>query len=344
MNKFKKEIDQINISAYEKKEILEKIKNKKKNKKQIYLLRFAVIVLIFMACTTTTYALVKIFNFDETLKILFDKSEEELNNYGVGGTEVNNEYKFDDFTIKINQTVYDTKSLYISLDMIGKKEKVYIDNAFISEGTKFEEFRLEETPIENDKPLLDMKCTLDYPFCEQSMALLGEKENTLNYAYNFSINHEKDLINKPLTMRFFIDDEYYDITFILQNNKMKIKELDFDKVVYNQDGIIGKVKHLKITPMHIIVTFDYNVAFEDLTQAQINDLDQYVYNIMYSSNIYTYITLQNYSKLSAHLDYEHDEITFLKPTIDYVINENSAVIDIDTLKSLTINGVTFKIN
>lgn len=341
MNNFKNSLDKINLSEEEKRKYYKNILSHKKEKKgfQVYALRFAIFILALFVFTGTSYAFVKLFHFDETLKSFFGESEEKLNEYGIGGTEINNTKKYGNDIVTIGQTTFDSKELYISVNI--KAEDPYLTTAFISEGEIFNDNKINTSILEDGSVYRYANCNSNDAFCDMSFALLEQKENENNYGITFTTMKEKQVLNQKFTLRLYTKEKYYDITFTLSENEMRSKEENYDTIVYESNKITAKVKSIKLTPLHLNIEFEFNI--DNLNQELITEIDKNVFNSYLNDN--SYIIYKDGSKQIMRLLWNYNEETLNHPYAYYDKNDLGSwqVINIDEVKSITINNITFNL-
>ena len=81
MNKIKKDIDKIKLNDADKNRIYHNIISKTPKKKlPVYILRFALILIVFTFLIGTSYGIVKTFKLDDKFKNFFDIKEEDIEN------------------------------------------------------------------------------------------------------------------------------------------------------------------------------------------------------------------------------------------------------------------------
>jgi hypothetical protein len=275
-------------------------------------LSILIFVLIVLFIATPCYALVKIFHFDDTLKSFFGLTDEELNDYGISSSIVNLEKEFDDATIIIKETVFDEKEIFISVSITGKNEAIYLDKAYLSNGDSFN--------------LNDENTSFGF-------GLIDTVGFTNNYTLTMPLDNK--MVNNDVTLRLISDkDTYYDISFILNENDMKVKETKYDTIVYNENDCIIKVKSIRLTPLHVIVDLEYNKDIDTLTIDELDDIGNKVYND--NNDDTTYVTYKDDTTTTLRLWYDESILT------PYGIHGTKIdqVNDIENIKSITINNVT----
>jgi hypothetical protein len=282
--------------------------NLKKHKKNIFL----IILIAILLFTTPCYALVKIFHIDDTLKNWFSLSDEELEDFGISSSIVNLEKEFADATIIINETILDEKELYISVSVTGKTQKIYLENAYILE---------------------------DYENNSFGFGLIEENDLTNNYVLTTSIDNIE--IPSTITLRLISDtDNIYDIPFTLSKNDMKEKEVKYDAVVYNENDLVVTIKSIRLTPLHVIIDMEYNKDISTLSQDELDDIGNKVYND--NNNDTNYVTYKDGSRTTLRLWYTGFDDSMLSPYGIHGTKEDQ-VNDIENIKSITINNVTLEI-
>jgi hypothetical protein len=282
--------------------------NLKKHKKNIFL----IILIAILLFTTPCYALVKIFHIDDTLKNWFSLSDEELEDFGISSSIVNLEKEFADATIIINETILDEKELYISVSVTGKTQKIYLENAYILE---------------------------DYENNSFGFGLIEENDLTNNYVLTTSIDNIE--IPSTITLRLISDtDNIYDIPFTLSKNDMKEKEVKYDAVVYNENDLVVTIKSIRLTPLHVIIDMEYNKDIRTLSQDELDDIGNKVYND--NNNDTNYVTYKDGSRTTLRLWYTGLDDSMLSPYGIHGTKEDQ-VNDIENIKSITINNVTLEI-
>jgi hypothetical protein len=282
--------------------------NLKKHKKNIFL----IILIAILLFTTPCYALVKIFHIDDTLKNWFSLSDEKLEDFGISSSIVNLEKEFADATIIINETILDEKELYISVSVTGKTQKIYLENAYILE---------------------------DYENNSFGFGLIEENDLTNNYVLTTSIDNIE--IPSTITLRLISDtDNIYDIPFTLSKNDMKEKEVKYDAVVYNENDLVVTIKSIRLTPLHVIIDMEYNKDIRTLSQDELDDIGNKVYND--NNNDTNYVTYKDGSRTTLRLWYTGLDDSMLSPYGIHGTKEDQ-VNDIENIKSITINNVTLEI-
>jgi hypothetical protein len=282
--------------------------NLKKHKKNIFL----IILIAILLFTTPCYALVKIFHIDDTLKNWFSLSDEKLEDFGISSSIVNLEKEFADATIIINETILDEKELYISVSVTGKTQKIYLENAYILE---------------------------DYENNSFGFGLIEENDLTNNYLLTTSIDNIE--IPSTITLRLISDtDNIYDIPFTLSKNDMKEKEVKYDAVVYNENDLVVTIKSIRLTPLHVIIDMEYNKDIRTLSQDELDDIGNKVYND--NNNDTNYVTYKDGSRTTLRLWYTGLDDSMLSPYGIHGTKEDQ-VNDIENIKSITINNVTLEI-
>lgn len=298
--------------------------------------RFAIFLIAIVLISGSCYACVKIFNFDKVFTSYFDKSEEELSSYGVSGTDVGVTKKFDDAVITIRQTVLDEKEIYLLVAADFKEDDTWLSYEAISRGNVFNENILNFSYLEDGSKYYDIDIENEDSFHCSGNGSANMSEDGL-YALTFNIDSSILGENESATLRLITNkDKYYDIPFTLSKNYMKSKETKFDKNVYDKGGIIINVSSIRLTPFHVIVDMNYNKDVRNLTDDELEEIYDEVYNENLNSN--TYVTYKDGSTTKLRLNSN-------PLTSPYGIHgtKQDQINDIENIKSVTINGVTFEI-
>jgi hypothetical protein len=231
----------------------------------------------------------------------------------VSSSIVNLEKEFADATISINETILDEKELYISVSLTGKTQKIYLDDAYILGGYENNSF---------------------------GFGLMEENGLTNNYVLTAAIDDIE--IPSTITLRLISDTaNIYDIPFTLNKNNMKEKEVKYNTVVYNENDIVVTIKSIRLTPLHVIVDMEYNKDISTLSQDELDDIGNKVYND--NNNDTNYVTYRDGSKTSLRLWYTGFDDSMLSPYGIHGTKEEQ-VNDIENIKSITINNVTLEID
>jgi hypothetical protein len=348
MSKFKESVNKIQLDEEEKDKMLKKILNHEKETEvpvRSYAFKFATFVFAFILLSGTCYALVKVFNFDEKFKEYFGKTDEELTELGVVANEVNAAKEFDNATIKITQTVMDEKELNIMVDIVGKSEKIYLEEVFLSSGESFDVSQLTESKNEDGTISHTQNCddVSIYGCYSYGFANLTDENLTTGYIITVSLNKNAK-VTDTVTMHLITNHGNYDIAFDLNKNDMKVKETKYDDIeIYNEGGTVVKVSAIRLTPLHIIVDMKYNKDINTITNSEMETLGDKVYNDN-SNNANTYVTYKDGTTKVLTLWYDGDEEGMTSPYGIIGTKEDDQVTDIETVKSVTINGVTFNID
>ncbi len=346
MSKFKESIDKIEMSEEEKNKILKDIfykESEKCEKKFVrYVTRFATFLLAFVLLSSSCYALVKYFNFDDKLREWFDKTDEELKEYGIEGTQVNRTKEFEDAIVVINQTIIDEKELYIAIEITGKNEEIYLSEAFLSDGKTFDESILKTDIYDDGSEIRSLVCDNKniYGCDSYGFGLLKEESLTKGYTLTLSV-HGKIKNTQDVTLRLITDNgKTYDIPFTLTKNDMKVKEVKYNDIIYNENGLTVYVTAIRLTPLHVIVDMKYNKDILKLTDEEMESVGSIVYN-NYSKD-FTYVTYKDGTTTILNLWYSGGSDTMLTPYGIHGTKEDQ-VNDIENIKSITINNVTFEV-
>ena len=117
---------------------------------------------------------------------------------------------------------------------------------------------------------------------------------------------------------------------------MKNKVIDVNKVVYNKNNVTGTLKNIKLTPFRIIINMEYNQDPNILTEEQLQDIREDVFND--SADGHNFITFKDGSTM---------ELKVWGQTMTTVESEfgesTSEIVDIDTIESITINNNVIEI-
>lgn len=346
MSKFKESIDKIEMSEEDKNKILKDIfyeaEEKQERKFVKFVTRFATFILAFALVTGSGYALVKLFKVDEKFQSWFDSTEEELEEAGVGVSDVSRTKTFDDAIVVVNQTILDEKELYIAVEITGKENEIYLQNAYLSNGTTFDETILKTEEYNDGSSDIVLTCANGniYGCDSYGFGLLEDEGLTKGYTLTLSIHGEiKD--TQDVTLRLVTDNgKNYDISFTLGKNDMKVKEVKAEKEIYNKDGLKVDVTAIRITPLHVIVDLKYNKDILTLTDEEMEAVGNSVYND--NSEDMTYVTFTDGTTNIVRLWYSGGSDTMLTPYGPYGTKEEQ-VYDVESVKSITINNVTFEI-
>ncbi len=329
MSKFTKTIDKIELNQQDKEKILNTILNNKKEKTfyfKTFMIRFATFIIGFVLLSSSVYALAKVFHFDEKFKEWFSMSDEELISKGVTGNDVNIKKEFSDAIITINQTVLDEKEIYIMIEIVGKEKNIGIEEAHLSLGNTFE----ENIDDENSD-----KCNKTFGCYSEGFGLIKEEEKLNGYALNFSID-KKLQQTQLVTLRLISNETYYDITFSLQKNEIKSKKINCNKIVYNEKNVTATVKEFQITPFRIIMNLQFNKEENSLTDKEQESILKTIFNDDMSNQ--AYVTFTDGS--TQEIKFEGRNLNTVEATFG---KNEEAIIDIDTIKSITINQIDFTI-
>lgn len=332
MNKFKEAINKIEINEWDRKRMLNNILNNQKIEKKFnynsFIMKFALFLLIFVLFSGTCYAVVKIFNFDEKFKAWYGITDEELDNYGVSGNDINIIKDFDDATITINQSILDEKEVYLMVEIKGKKEPIYLGDAYLAKVEK-----TDESIFDNEQNIYD-----DIDYCiskvifgctSRGLSRINEEKNTNGYAISFSVDGKLEN-SQPVILRLISDEKIYDISFTLNKNDIKTKIIEVNEIVYNENEIEARIKEIHLTPFRVVVYLEYNKDVELLT----DDERELITHTIFDSYESTYVVYKDGTK---------EELTLFGPTLvvaDGVYGESEAKVkDIETIESITINGL-----
>lgn len=315
----------------------------KKFKIKTFALHLIVFLTAFILFSSSCYALMKIFHFDDKFTFLFDKTDEELSQYGVSASDVNLTKEFDDATIVINQTLLDEKEIYIAIEITGKKEAIYLSSAYLSSGNTFDETIIKRNELLDGTENIELSCDENnlYGCHSYGFSLLKSEEKTNGYALTLSITG-KIKENQPVTLRLISNqNKEYDISFTLDKNVMKVKEKKFDNIIYNENGIIINVSAIRLTPLHVIIDMEYNKNITTLTDEELKTIGMKVYNDSSEDNCY--VTYKNGSSTILRLYYFGKTDSMLSP---YGIHGTKIdqINDIENIESITINNTKFKMN
>jgi hypothetical protein len=344
MNQFKESIDKIKMSEEEKSKMLRNILNKEEKEKKVgrFVPRLATFLIAFILLSGTCYALVKVLHFDNTLKLWFDKSDEELSEYGVGATEVNTKKEFDDATIVINQTIVDEKEIFISVTITGKNKEINLDSYYLTKGTSFDESALETTTLENGTKDVSANPDNENIIGATSSGFGWLEESGLTNKYTLELDVDNEIGEKEdVTLRLVSSEgKTYDVSFTLSKNDMKEKESTYNKVVYDEDGITITVTSIRLTPLHVIVDMTYSKDVTLLTDEEIVKIGDAVYND--NSKGTSYVTYKDGTTTELRLLYSGETASMLSPYGTHGTKEDQ-VNDIEDIQSVTINNITFEI-
>lgn len=342
MNKLKESINKIELREEDKNRMLKNILNHEEKSKftmKILVTRFAVFFMAFILLSGSCYALVKIFEFDNMFLSWFDKSSEELSEYGVSGTDVNITKEFDDAIITLKQTVLDEKELYIMVEIEGKEKTINLsDEFYLSSGEKFDESIIEKLKMNDGSETSITNCRKNniYGCYSNGFGLLKEEGNINGYALNISIDGKiKD--NQTVTLRLISDEgKNYDISFTLNKNEMKVKQVKADKKVYDENAITIEVSEIRLTPLHVIVDMKYNKDIRALDPSEEQSISDKVFED--EEGIHTYVIYKDGTKTPLMLEpYGSNSPYGIHGTKENQVN------DIDNITSVTINDITFEV-
>ena len=329
MNKFKETIDKIELQEGEKRKMLNNILNHKKEKQykaRPFVLKFAIFVIGFILLSGSCYALVKILKFDEHFKWLYDKNDEELEQAGVQGTDLNLTKDFDDITVTIKQTILDDTEVYIMLFIKDKIGTFNLTDYFLSPGKTFNE------NITDDNYMTDY-CHSDIKIGCVTKGMANDDEKGL--MLNFSID-EKITDSQNVVLRLTNESKNYDIPFTITKNDMKNKIIDVNKVVYNKNDVVATLKTIKLTPFKVIFTMDYNKNPDEISEKVIEDISEDVFND--SADGHNFITFNDGTTMELKV-WGQEMIT-----VEGEFGESNAeIVDIDTIKSFTINNIVIEV-
>lgn len=314
MNDFQNKINQIKMNDQDKQRILNNILNykyeKQKNNKGIlinnFISRFVAFIAGIALLSSTAYATIKVLNFDTKISKYFDKDSETIEKLGVTTEEISKIKETDYATFTINQIILDEKEMYISLDIDGKDDAIYL------------------TGIETYD-------TNNYCF---GFALLEEDEKHTGYLLESSINNPiKE--NTKTTIKLKLDnDKKEELTINIPSDNSRVKEINPNAVVYNKDGIVATIKNIRFTPMHMIFDIKYNVDLNTLDEVTLEKIQIELYNV--DVNRDTYVTFEDGTTYVVRLWYEHEK-GMLQPYLGY--DKLERIVNVDQIKSITINGV-----
>ena len=308
MNKIKKDIDKIKLNDADKNRIYHNIISKTPKKKlPVYILRFALILIVFTFLIGTSYGIVKTFKLDNKFKNFFDIKEEDIENIGLDGNDINKTFEFDNAKITVKQTIMDEKEVYILIDTEGKNDLIYLDSYYVKNS-----------------------------FDDGGFALNSTEGNINSYLLNFSIDIG---YKKEITINLIdSDNNTYDITFELIKNNIKEKRILFDDIVYTNNDLIAKIKEIKITPFRVMILFEYNKDVNTLSDEEIMDIETNLLNSNNDRN--SYIEFDDGKKMILRLDANSGNI---EDTYSYYY-KNEKFVDIDTIKCIVINDQYFNLN
>jgi hypothetical protein len=308
----------------------------KKNKKKLIL----VIILVVLLVATPTYALCKYYHFGDTLKSWFNLSDDELNSYGVSSSVINLTKKFDDASITIEEAVLDEKELFISVSITGKKDAIYLDEAYLSKGKSFDESILNTSILEDGSKYIYLSCdNEDYACGMFGFGLMEEDDLTNSYTLSMTLNGS--ITKEDVTLRLVSDSgNIYDIPFTLNKNAMKEKEKQYETIVYNENDLVLTIKSIRLTPLHVMVDIEYNKDIYSLTEDELEDVGNKVYNDNNGDDCY--VTYKDGTTTTLRLWYSGYDESMLSPYGIHGTKENQ-VNDIDNIKSITINNITLDV-
>ncbi len=346
MSKFKESIDKIEMSEEEKNKILKDIfyqaEEKKERKFVSFVTRFATFLFAFALVSSSGYALVKIFNVDEKFQSWFNSSDKELEELGVGVNDVSRTKNFDDALVVVNQTILDEKELYIAVEITGKEKEIYLQNAYLSKGTTFDETILETKEYDDGSRDIMLNCENGNIYGCDSYGFGLLKEDGLTKGYTLTLSIHGEIVDaQDVTLRLMANNgKNYDISFALGKNDMKEKEIKVEKEIYNKNGLKVDVTAIRITPLHVIVDLKYNKDISKLTDKEMKEVGENIYNDNFKDR--TYVTFKDGTTNKFRLWYSGGTDTMLTPYGEYGTKEE-LVFDVESVKSITINNVTFKI-
>lgn len=323
MDKFKEKMEEIEMNQFDKERILNNITEyaDKKSKRRSVLtfkkltVRFAAFIMSIIAVASTVYATIKIFNIDEKLSAFFGKNSDELKEIGISASDVSKTYETEDAIITVNQTVIDEKEIYISLDIDGKKEPIYI----------------EEIKTSDEQNIFGAYSV--------GFQLIEEYDNHVSYVLNSSINGVIENDTVITATLYMSNNTSANIKFNVSKNDMKVKEIKTNAIIYNNENIIATVTAIRITPLHIIFDIEYNVDLNTLDENTIMKLREEIYD--YSDYRETYFTLTN-GRVQPIALWCNSVETMLSPYTAYA--QDLQIINIEELKSVTINGVVIAVD
>ena len=336
MSKLKEAIDKIELDDYEREKILRRILTHKKGEEKGYAKkffpRFATFLLAFILVSSSCYALVKVFHFDDKFQFLFGKTDEELNQYGVSGNDVGKTKEFEDSKVTIEQTILDEKEVYILLEIEGKKEDIYLEEVYLSSGSTFDETILER--MKTDTPEANCSETQMYGCYSRGLTFVKEENRKKGYAISISIDG-KLKEKEEVTLRLMsTNGKNYDISFTLNKNDMKRKESKETRVVYEIADLTVSVNAIRVTPLHVIVDFNYSKPIENLSDIELASLYKEVFNEDSTNDTYVTYTDGNTSILRL----EGNNLFTMAGGIG---TKEEQIKNIDEIKSITIHGVNF---
>ncbi len=311
MNKIKEDIDKIKLSDVDKNRIYHNIIAKKqKNKLPVYVLRFALILIVFTFLIGTSYGLVKAFKLDDKFKNFFDLNGKDIDNIGIDGNDVDKTFDFDNAKITVRQTIIDEKEAYILIDIEGKNDLIYLHDYYVNNQNGFN---------------------------EEGFSLISTEGNINSYLLDFSINTDIDY-KKEITIHLIdSDNNTYDITFDLTKNNVKEKRFLFDDVVYTKNDLVAKIKEIKVTPFRVMILFEYNKDIDTLSDDDLTDIQNNLLNSNNDKN--SFIGFDNGRKMLLRLDANSSNI---EDTFSYY-DKYERFVDIDTIKCIVINGQYFNL-
>lgn len=339
MRKLKETIDKIKLDDYEREKMLHRILNheeEKKRDKKAFLPRLAMFFLAFILVTGSCYALAKVFQIDDKFKFLFGKTDEELYEYGISGSAVSKTKEFTDAKITIQQTILDEKEIYIMLEVEGKEENIYLEEAYLSSGNSFDETILNQVKNQEEIDSMEIHCseTQKYGCYSRGLAFVNEKDRKTGYAISISIDgklKEKEEVTLRLVST---KGKNYDIPFTLYKNEIKIKENKNVQIVYEEGNLVVSVKEVRVTPLHIIVDFNYSKPIENLSEEKQASLFANVFNENGTSD--TYVTYKDGA--TSILRLEGNNLSTMSGGIG---TKEEQIKNIESVKSVTIHGVAF---
>lgn len=346
MNQFKETMDKITLSEYDKSKMLRRILNhevgKEQSVKKRFIPRLATFLLAFIVLSGSCFALVKIWHFDDKFKELFGKTDEELTNLGITPVEVQMEKEFKEAKITVTQTIMNEKELNILIDIVAKEDNIYVEDFFLSSGKTFDENLIEKKTLSDGTIALYPICKEDtvYGCMSKGISKLEETEKKTGYLLNVSVNKNKKDTDE-VTLRLLTNKGTYDIPFTLTKNKLNIKEIKYNNVeIFNEKGIQVTVDAIRLSPFSVVVSMNYSKDIHALTDTEIELLKEKVYNDYGKDS--TYVTYKDGTKKILTLWCQIEEESMKSP-YGTPNEKGNELIDIETIKSITINGKTFDI-
>lgn len=334
MSKFKNSIDKISLDENDKRRILNNILNHKEEKRSFSFNRFALaactFIIAFSLTIGTGYAFVKYFNLDTKFKEMFNIDDEVAEK--IDGNEINVKKEFENMTINILQSIVTENTIYIRLDIEGKKELQYLQAGLLSYGNKFDESIINITKYDDGS--IEFNTNEKAPYESHGMSLIddGEYNNTLKNSYLLSFDYPNLNNLGDMTLRLYFDENlYHDISFKIDKNNIHQKKIKINKNIQSKNNLIMKTNFISISTYSIIINYNVN-DFSILS-----NFEEY-------GEQFTNITL-NYKdgtseQLYIIINYvENDDGTYTSAFGYY----NSSFISIENVESVTINNNTFEI-